>query len=339
MADETKEHESRVYYTSAGHWRPTTPGCTCKHCGKKFTGHVAKPQYCSRSCAARATAKRVKHTLRICPGCNTEWTAPPSNPSKFCSKKCLFESGEWREPQDAECGSCGQTFLARWRNTRGEYQKFCSRECSAIGLVNREKKTCANCGVSFDINQSRSHELTCGRKCASEYFLRDRHHAWAGGKVLQNERLYRRIDRDGYAARYEGEHRLVAAREVGRPIKRGEVILCIDRDNSNFAPENLFLCPDRKEFGLIRSGATEWPRASNLKAMRAGNYVRPNVIVTIHEWESGKRRETPNGKPITRHPQADEIIARRRAGATLRELAKEFGCGVSSMATALKRRL
>lgn len=150
--------------------------------------------------------------------------------------------------------------------------------------------------------------------------------------------MFRRIDRSGYKAKYEGEHRLIAAREIGRPLIRGEVVICIDRNNDNFAPENLFICPNPREFGLISNGAVEWPTASNLAAYRSSGYERPNVILVLHEWENG-RRKGGKGKWITRHPQADEIIKRRQAGASLRELAEAFDTALSAMAQTVKKRL
>jgi hypothetical protein len=181
--------------------------------------------------------------------------------------------------------------------------------------------------------------VTCSVECRSTYFIRDRHHAWQGGKVLQSDRAFRRIDRAGYKAKYEGEHRLIAAREIGRPLVRGEVVICINRDNDDYDPANLFLCPNQSEWGLIRAGIVEWPAASNLADYRQAGYTRPNVILTLHEWESGQRRNGPHGRAITRHPQADEIIKRRLAGATSRELAHEFGTNQSNMANILRNRL
>lgn len=328
-----------VCYTAKGHWRPTIPGAVCGYCGVSYTAHTRNPKFCSRSCASKATVKRVAYTPRTCPGCGKSWQAPPSNPSSYCSKECIFDSGAWARPRREKCAHCQAPFTARLRHKRGEYERFCSRACSAAASERKVTKDCANCGKTFAVQQSRSHEKTCSKPCASAYNLRDRHHAWTGGKVLQNERVYRRIDREGYAAKYEGEHRLIAAREIGRPIKRGEVILCIDRNNENLSPENLFFCPSMTEYSLIRSGAVEWPTTSNLKAMRVSGYVRPDVILTLHAWENGQRRENDKGKPITRHPQADEIITRRKAGASVRVLAKEFGYSESNMASILRKRL
>jgi hypothetical protein len=123
-------------------------------------------------------------------------------------------------------------------------------------------------------------------------------------------------------------------------LVRGECVLCIDKDNSNIAPSNLFLCPSQKERGLIQSGAVDWPKSSNLSAYRSNGYNRPDVIVVLHEWKNGKRPGRGSGKHmITRHPQADEIIKRRRAGASLADLAKAFETAKSAMAETIRSRL
>ena len=316
--------------TDGKYWTPTIPGCVCQHCGVTYTAHKYNQKYCGKSCSATATAKRVEHTERTCPGCETKWGAPPSNPSHYCSKQCIFDSGEWERPKDAECETCGTAFKSRRRRTRGEWERFCSNACAGKSLtVGRVDKVCAQCGKAFQVYELRANEATCSWACAHAYYVRDRSPAWKGGLVAQNERPSRRRDRDGYQAKYEGEHRLIAAREIGRDLVRGEVLVTLDRNNLNLDPDNLFLCPSMSEWGLIAAGAVEWPSGSNLKAYREQGYERPNVILTVHEWERG-RRPGKGGKWIKRHPQADEIIKRRRAGASIRTLAKDFGTVLST---------
>jgi hypothetical protein len=121
-------------------------------------------------------------------------------------------------------------------------------------------------------------------------------------------------------------------------VARGEAILCIDGDNENLAPDNLFICPNMREMGLINAGTVEWPTTSNLQEYRVAGYVRPQVIMVLHEWEAGKRMGK-SGKMITRHPQADEIIKRRKAGASVRQLSIDFGTALSTMAQTIRTRL
>ena len=329
---------AEVAYTKNGHWKPSIPGQTCEQCGVVYTAHKRGQRFCGKSCSGLAHGAKlmVAHTARTCPGCGVVWSAPPSNPSQYCSKTCIFDSGRWGKPVERECLTCGAMFTVSPRKV-GHY---CSRQCAHAGLAKGDvTKVCASCGDGFTVPLGRADEATCSHACRDAYFLRDRHHAWKGGEVLQNARPYRRLDREGYQAKYEGEHRLIAAREIGRPIQRGEVVLCIDGNNENLAPSNLFLLPNQTEFGLLRSGAWEWPTTSNLDDFKINGYRRPDVRVVLHEWENGQRRSSEWGKPITRHPQADEIIKRRRAGATVRQLSEAFGTSFSNMANIVRNRL
>ena len=332
---------SAVHYTKGGNWKPSNPNQTCQQCGVVYTAHKHGQRFCSKSCSglSRRGAK-AEWTERTCPGCGAKWSAYPSNPSQYCSKQCIFDSGKWVHPEDRECDQCGTVFRAGMGgDKRDREHRYCSMACAHAGKLNeRVTKICANCGGEFALQQSRSVEATCSKECANQYYIRDRHHAWTGGAVAQSERPFRRYDREGYAAKYEGEHRLIAAREIGRQIQRGEVVLCLDGNNDNLNPDNLFLCPNQSESGMIRNGAVAWPTASNLADYRAKGYTRPDVLITLHEWEHGRRRG-PNNYPITRHPQADEIIKRRRAGATLRMLAKDFSTSLSAMAQTVRTRL
>lgn len=329
-----------VKYSKGGHWQPTIPGCICEHCKKTYTAHKYGSKYCSKSCSSIAQTERRfagTRTDRDCPGCGKKWSGPPSNKSKYCSKKCLFDSGKWKKAKKYKCATCASEFVGK-ASRQDRAHQFCSKHCYQSYAPMQEERICAECGEAFQINKHLKNK-TCSRKCRDIHYIRDNSPGWTGGLVLQNERRSRRIDREGYEAKYDGEHRLIAAREIGRTLIRGECIICLDGDNSNMNPDNLFLCPNLSELGLIQSGAVEWPTASNLKSFQISGYERPSVILTLHEWVNGQRRTSKRGKPITRHPQADEIIKRRRAGAPSRVLAKEFGCTMGTMTQTLKKRL
>lgn len=239
--------------------------------------------------------------------------------------------------EEYKCASCGIMFKGRYDRAEHNNQ-FCTKKCHVNYAPMQETRKCAECGKDFEINKHRP-DKTCGLECRNAHFIREKSHSWKGGLVLLSDRPSRRIDREGYVGGYEGEHRLIAARVIGRPLVRGECIICLDGDNLNMAPENMFLCPNKSEIGLIQAGTVEWPTASNLTDYRVSNYVRPSVILTLHEWTDGKRRTSGMGRPITRHPQADEIIKRRKAGASLRTLAAEFDYSMSTMSKTLRTRL
>lgn len=331
-----------VFYDSSGNWRPTINGLKCQECGVEYVGRKKHQRFCSRSCSTTFTMrnKAPEKIKKECPECSTIFFRPPSNRDVHCSRQCLYNAKKWEKAQEFTCQMCGETFF---RNLRERKQKkycsttYCSKTCSVKGLAKHHEKSCKNCGKVFTPYTKKL--VTCSKTCSNEYFSRDRSHAWKGGVVAQNGRPYRKIDREGYQAKYDGEHRLVAAREIGRNLARGEVVLCIDGNNLNHAPKNLFLCPSQKEYSMIRSGAVEFPTESNLQQYRTRGYVRPPVIIVLHEWENGQRRESKKGRPITRHPQADEIIKRRKAGATITQLCDAFGESTTVMANTLRRRL
>ena len=75
------------------------------------------------------------------------------------------------------------------------------------------------------------------------------------------------------------------------------------------------------------------------RSYRERGYSRPDVIVVLHEWDNDRRQNPESKRYITRHPHADEIIKRRRAGASVRELAKDFGTSMSTMAQTIRNRL
>jgi len=327
-----------VAYSKGGYWMPSIPDQTCVQCGAIYTAHKYGQTHCSKKCAARTRAQKLaeSHTARTCPNCAKEWKAAQSNRSAYCSRSCLYAHQEWIKERDADCAQCGTTFKSRFRRERNEWTAYCSSACAHAGARTRLDRDCAECGATF--TPYHETQLTCSIGCRSAYFIRDRAPAWIGGLVKQNAREFRRIDREGYAAKYEGEHRLIAGRELGRPVARGEAILCIDGDNENLTPDNLFICPNMREMGLINAGTVEWPTTSNLQEYRVAGYVRPQVIMVLHEWEAGKRMGE-SGKMITRHPQADEIIKRRKAGASVRQLSIDFGTALSTMAQTIRTRL
>jgi len=334
----TKNMGVGICYSRNGHWKPTIPNQTCVECGIIYTAHRHGQKFCSKVCSGRSKrGAKVEHTERTCPGCGVKWSDWPSNPSQYCSKECLFESGRWTKPEERECEQCGVIFLSRFRRERMEWMKFCSHKCVSLAAVSRVRKTCAACGDEFEVHTCRADETTCSVKCRRTYYRRDRHHAWTGGAIDQANRPFRRIDREGYAAKYDAESRMVTAREIGRQLVRGEVVLCIDKNPRNIDARNLFLCPNQSEAGLIKVGAVEWPKASNLQGYRSTGYIRPDVVLVLHDWDHPKPQR--RGKLASRHPQADEIIKRRMAGATVQQLAEAFGMSKSGMAGVVRNRL
>jgi hypothetical protein len=336
------------HYSPGGYWMPTIPDQICQYCHKSYTAHSRTSLFCSRLCATNHRKAQTPAKFQNCLHCKKPFEIPHGGgksraaSAKYCSRECVREHHSWHPEATTQCDNCGDDFTTSVSQSRIETGRgvFCSKACYKTHQQKRKViKKCAECGQEFKVSPCRSEELTCSRSCRIKHFKRDRSKGWKGGVVAQNKRAFRRIDRDGYKAKYDGEHRLTAAREIGRPIKRGEVIMCIDEKHENLSPDNLFICPNQKEYGLIRMGAVKWPAASNLAQFRLAGYQRPDVIIVLHEWEQGRRLNQVSKRRITRHPQADEIIERRKAGASLRDLAAGFETSTSTMNEILKTRL
>ena len=90
---------------------------------------------------------------------------------------------------------------------------------------------------------------------------------YKGGKYIfkQSGETYYRFDREGYVAKYCGQHRIIAGKEIGRPLRRGEIVIKINRSPNDNRPENLFICASNSEFSHRRNGSLGWPKESNLK--------------------------------------------------------------------------
>lgn len=80
------------------------------------------------------------------------------------------------------------------------------------------------------------------------------------------------IDKDGYvrvrgAGLFRLEHRLIAERALGRPLRAGEVVHHFDEDKTNNTPSNLLICTDAyhrlihaRMDALAACGHADWRR-------------------------------------------------------------------------------
>lgn len=336
----------KPHYSKGGHWRPTLPHQVCERCLNVYTSHKHGQRFCSRKCAGDHRKSLTLIKTKTCKECASQFEIRSgahqcrNAEREYCSRACSNKARGFGPSQSNLCQICGTGFIIAAAKVRSGKGKYCSITCKRIGSAAiKINKNCINCGKSFRVSPSRGSELLCSSICSATYYQRDRSWRWKGGVVQQNKRQYRRIDRQGYEAKYEGEHRLIVEREIGRNMMRGEVVICIDSNHKNLDPGNLFIFPNLKEHGLAQGGAIEWPTRSNLQDYRVYGYIRPDVIIILHEWEQGKRKSTKSHRMISRHPQAEEIIKRRQAGASQRELAAEFGCSLSGMAETIKNRL
>ena len=252
---------------------------------------------------------------------------------RFCCIDCRKAAG--LPPRGAVCKHCAAPFMSKRNTAKAKWPEYCSHECYLKVKRTKVPLVCVGCGADFKNYKDQKY---CSIECTRTNHIRDRVSGWTGGVVLQNNRVSRRIDREGYKHKYDGEHRLAAERAIGRRLVRGESVLCLDFNHNNWDARNLFIVPNATERGRLTSGGAVWPSEGNLQRYATQGYAPPPTRVVIHEWVNGKR--FGKGKRlIHRHPHADEIIKRCEAGASVTELAEAFDNSKKQIWRALKANL
>lgn len=230
-------------------------------------------------CADRRTKPRTLEWLRrVCPGCDVTFECPPYEPTIYCSRECRYHTGAWTKADNVECQTCGANFIAPLK--RGRLRKYCSPKCAGAAKLKAVEATCVNCCATF-LKTSPRHRGACSRKCRDEYYTLSRAYPWNGGVYYARGVKRIKIDRPGYAAKYEAEYRLTAGRAIGRPLGRGEVVLHIDHDRTNDDPDNLFICGSQSEHQRRRQGSLPWPTHSNLLTYEREGYCAEQAGLAV----------------------------------------------------------
>lgn len=148
------------------------------------------------------------------------------------------------------CEHCGKPFEGR--NVPSRRQRFCGLECfhAANTQHPREPMECPQCGKTFvpDRRQARSMAKRrqalafCSAACSHAY-LPAKHQGegnpnWKGGRVDSRGYKYVRTKRHPVSP-YYAEHRLVAEKTLGRPLRSDEVVHHVNGNQSDNRPENL----------------------------------------------------------------------------------------------------
>lgn len=203
----------------------------CKICLKKFETHNKKAVVCSKNCYGKYR-------------------------SKFFTGK---NSSNWqggKEKTKKKCLVCAGNFEAKWK------RKFCSFKCSNKfkslelrgerapqwkGGLCKQKKKCKNCNKNFIGYRTR---LFCSKSCQASWKSKgEKNVNWNGGKTGGNGNYvyilmpnHPDADKSGYIL----EHRLKMESNIGRRIKKSEVVHHVNCKKDDNRIENLQLMEKRE---------------------------------------------------------------------------------------------
>lgn len=163
----------------------------------------------------------------------------------------------------SECRVCGG-------RTPKAKSVFCGRACflKSVAVV----KKCAGCEETLP----RSKKVYCTNECKIRTLTGRGHVRWQGGKWERADGVVfvwtdKIVSTPSGRRRAEREHRVVAAKSIGRRLEPWEMIIHISREMDDNRPDNLFICGSRSEYSRRRQGGLPWPDHSNL-----GAYDQPN---------------------------------------------------------------
>ncbi len=160
--------------------------------------------FCSKECQDKVGAKPRRGWWAPCEQCGESLYRTPSVPKKYCSTACHDQAQ--RVPEvTATCRTCGKEF----QHKRSVSRRFCSNTCKGVGRVARPL--------------DRLHNDKPARLNAQGYVL-----VWEPDHPA--------------SASYGGwvfEHRVVAERELCRPLTSADEVHHINRDKTDNRPVNL----------------------------------------------------------------------------------------------------
>jgi hypothetical protein len=209
----------------------------------------------------RPRVARVKVT---CAACGAETEKYPakveSNTSGrfFCSNACRTKLGRPRTNPPKTCEYCGVEFFS-YNSANRPRGRFCSKKCyDTWQRRGRVMRTCEHCGKAFDRAPSfetRQPARFCSKSCESTARIKRPLGREYNGKpaVLDNQgyvRVYEPDHRDATKGGWVVEHRLVAERDLGRPLGPGENVHHVNGVKHDNRPENLMVI-DHAEHSTI----------------------------------------------------------------------------------------
>lgn len=150
--------------------------------------------------------------MKVCRSCEEEFT-PNSNAQVFCTRDCRVNRFKQRSRKHEKiCPTCTTTFHGYY-----EEQMYCSRKCwlNAYNVVNP------------DGHNER------GAKAGGEANKKLRGTSHGGNAYVKEDQRH--------------QHRVVAERELGRPLTKDEVVHHVDENRKNNDPLNLYVFPSQSE--------------------------------------------------------------------------------------------
>ena len=223
---------------------------TCANCGKevkKYRSQVAnsKSYYCSRTCYYQAKSKGfslpdqrgpknpfwkggVSNIKKTCSRCGKEFFSRAANKREYCSAECGYEDKKNRVM--ATCKVCGKEFEAMARDVGLGRSFLCSKDCSGKWYTeNYSGENNAHFGEEFtDEHRQKIGEAHSG----------DKNYNWHGGVKIQNGYVMVSNGDGGY----KQDHRIVAEKALGRPLRKDEVVHHINGDKADNRNCNLLIC-------------------------------------------------------------------------------------------------
>lgn len=229
----------------------------CTVCEKQFTPNTGRQVYCSDVCRlGRAT----------CHGCGKRFVKTKNTTGKYCSSECWYKAPGKKEIPVCSCKECKREFQPSSSTTR-----FCSRECSKIGLRRTRKNLlCLTCEKELVGDANRKVRF-CSHSCA------------LAGRKKPNMKTVRpegarKTNFAGYIVikvngKWVLEHRYVVEQKLGRPLVKTEHVHHLNGQKSDNRPENLEIWKKRHPHGV---------RSSDYHCVGCRCHVRPDTRIVPH---------------------------------------------------------
>lgn len=175
---------------------------------------------------------------------------------KYCSQKCAIAHRRVLSIIACVCSGCGKPF-ERIRSEIASERVYCSSDCRSSQDVER---ICLNCKNPFVIKQRAIDRgggagKYCSQKCRREKSKKEHSTAWKGGEFVTGGYVRSAAPDHPHAVRgYVLKARLIIEAQIGRYLRRDEMIGYRDKNRLNLDPSNLIVMTKarRKDISVRR---------------------------------------------------------------------------------------